>query len=182
MGPALTAGLASVAAVQPDDPVEYLAHWLLKYLAIEEKKFKVTDAPSGAKRHPATLDMGLCTLSPEAALARKCSRQWYRSQMAESAKAVLAEKEAAEASETAKTTAREEKFFKVKKAMDEVAACTSTGQMYDLMVKTVSCLFAMPGGRDGSVRPHTSSTHDTTLIRGHSATEAIECHEPSVSG
>jgi hypothetical protein len=42
VGPALTAGLASVAAAQPDDPVEYLAHWLLKYLAIEEKKEKVS--------------------------------------------------------------------------------------------------------------------------------------------
>ncbi len=69
VGPALTAGLASVAAVQvcivdmmkisrhmitiqltrrvrdfcgqPEDPVDYLAHWLLKYLAVEEKKAKV---------------------------------------------------------------------------------------------------------------------------------------------
>ena len=47
MGPALTAGLASVAAAQPDDPVEYLAHWLLKYLAIEEKKEKVSTKEHG---------------------------------------------------------------------------------------------------------------------------------------
>jgi len=57
--------------------------------------------------------------------------------MAEAEKQVQAEREALEASETAKTTAREERFFKVNKAMEEVAACTSTGQMYELMVKTV---------------------------------------------
>ena len=57
--------------------------------------------------------------------------------MAEAEKQVQAEREALEASETAKTTAREERFFKVNKAMEEVAACTSTEQMYELMVKTV---------------------------------------------
>eukprot|EP00287_Rhodomonas_sp_CCMP768_P032813 CAMPEP_0202856622 /NCGR_PEP_ID=MMETSP1389-20130828/92138_1 /ASSEMBLY_ACC=CAM_ASM_000865 /TAXON_ID=302021 /ORGANISM="Rhodomonas sp., Strain CCMP768" /LENGTH=328 /DNA_ID=CAMNT_0049535297 /DNA_START=1 /DNA_END=984 /DNA_ORIENTATION=+ len=44
VGHALTAGLASTAAAQPDDPVEYLANWLLKYLAVEEKKAKVKEA------------------------------------------------------------------------------------------------------------------------------------------
>ena len=60
--------------------------------------------------------------------------------MAEAALIIQAEKEAAEAAETAKTTAKEERFFKVKKAMDEVAASTSTGQMYQLLVKTVTPL------------------------------------------
>lgn len=41
VGDALTAALTSTAAAQPDDPVEYMAHWLLKYLAVEEKKAKV---------------------------------------------------------------------------------------------------------------------------------------------
>ena len=28
-------------SLQPEDPVDYLAHWLLKYLAVEEKNAKV---------------------------------------------------------------------------------------------------------------------------------------------
>lgn len=48
------------------------------------------------------------------------------------------EKEQAEAVETAKTTAREERFFRVNKAMEEVSTSTSTKQMYELMVKAVS--------------------------------------------
>eukprot|EP00960_Hanusia_phi_P043205 755924-Hanusia_phi.AAC.4 len=50
VGPALTAGLASVAAVQPEDPVDYLAHWLLKYLAVEEQKILAVKAKEHAER------------------------------------------------------------------------------------------------------------------------------------
>uniref|UniRef100_A0A6U4NIS8 GAF domain-containing protein n=1 Tax=Hemiselmis andersenii TaxID=464988 RepID=A0A6U4NIS8_HEMAN len=96
VGPALTAGLASVAAGQPDDPVDYLAHWLLKYLAVQDKKEKVSAAQE----------------------------------------LITKEKEAAEAADAAKVTAKEERFFKLKKALEEVAATTSFNQMYDVMVKT----------------------------------------------
>jgi hypothetical protein len=59
VGPALTAGLASVAAAQPDDPVEYLAHWLLKYLAIEEKKEKVSTKSTATAVHTDRSKRGL---------------------------------------------------------------------------------------------------------------------------
>ena len=59
VGPALTAGLASVAAAQPDDPVEYLAHWLLKYLAIEEKKEKVSTKSTATTVHTDCSKRGL---------------------------------------------------------------------------------------------------------------------------
>ena len=44
VGPVLTAGLASCASAQPEDPVDYLAHWLLKYLAVQEKKTRAGEA------------------------------------------------------------------------------------------------------------------------------------------
>lgn len=59
-------------------------------------------------------------------------------QAAEAMDQLKLEKEQAEAAETAKTTSREERFFRVNKAMEEVSASTSTKQMYELMVKAVS--------------------------------------------
>jgi len=56
VGPALTAGLASCASAQPDDPVDYLAHWLLKYLAVQEKKSKVVEAEAEVQKEREVLD------------------------------------------------------------------------------------------------------------------------------
>ena len=56
VGPALTAGLASCASAQPEDPVDYLAHWLLKYLAVQEKKDKAAEAEAAVKKEKEALD------------------------------------------------------------------------------------------------------------------------------
>mmetsp|Transcript_42788 Transcript_42788/g.134845 ORF Transcript_42788/g.134845 Transcript_42788/m.134845 type:complete len:414 (-) Transcript_42788:390-1631(-) len=56
VGPALTAGLASVASVQPEDPVDYLAHWLLKYLAVEEQKALAVKAKEHAEKERERVD------------------------------------------------------------------------------------------------------------------------------
>ena len=56
VGPALTAGLASCAAVQPDDPVDYLAHWLLKYLAVQEKKEASSNAALAVQKEREAID------------------------------------------------------------------------------------------------------------------------------
>ena len=56
VGPALTAGLASCASAQPDDPVDYLAHWLLKYLAVQEKKAQVSEAHELVKKEREAMD------------------------------------------------------------------------------------------------------------------------------
>ena len=56
VGPALTAGLASCASAQPDDPVDYLAHWLLKYLAVQEKKAMASEAEEVVKKEHEALD------------------------------------------------------------------------------------------------------------------------------
>jgi hypothetical protein len=56
VGPALTAGLASCASAQPDDPVDYLAHWLLKYLAVQEKKARASDAEAVVMKERAELE------------------------------------------------------------------------------------------------------------------------------
>lgn len=56
VGPALTAGLASCASAQPDDPVDYLAHWLLKYLAVQEKKAKTSEAEAVVQKERDAID------------------------------------------------------------------------------------------------------------------------------
>ncbi|KAJ1488837.1 hypothetical protein T484DRAFT_3584449 [Baffinella frigidus] len=56
VGAALTAGLASVAAAQPNDPVDYLAHWLLKYLAVEEQKTAASAAEMLIKKEQEDMD------------------------------------------------------------------------------------------------------------------------------
>ncbi len=53
---------------------------------------------------------------------------------------LTAEQEALDAAETAKMTAREEKFFKLKKACEDITASTSFAQMYELMIKAV-CMY-----------------------------------------
>ena len=41
VGKALTSGLAEIAEKRPVDPIEYLAHWLRKYVENEEFAKKV---------------------------------------------------------------------------------------------------------------------------------------------
>ena len=56
VGAALTAGLASCASAQPDDPVDYLAHWLLKYLAVQDKKELAKEADAEVQKQRAVLE------------------------------------------------------------------------------------------------------------------------------
>eukprot|EP00288_Rhodomonas_lens_P016941 CAMPEP_0177713232 /NCGR_PEP_ID=MMETSP0484_2-20121128/12827_1 /TAXON_ID=354590 /ORGANISM="Rhodomonas lens, Strain RHODO" /LENGTH=493 /DNA_ID=CAMNT_0019225103 /DNA_START=8 /DNA_END=1485 /DNA_ORIENTATION=+ len=95
VGDALTAALTSTAAAQPDDPVEYMAHWLLKYLAVEEKKAKVKEAEAQ----------------------------------------MIAEKEAAEKAETAKTDEQTQVVYKIQKIKDDIAACNTVEKLYSTVVE-----------------------------------------------
>jgi hypothetical protein len=62
-------------------------------------------------------------------------------QTAEAERILKAEKEALDAEETIKMTAREDRFFKLKKACEEIAASTSFEKMYELMITAVGLSF-----------------------------------------
>eukprot|EP00961_Rhodomonas_salina_P095593 1285702-Rhodomonas_salina.1 len=116
VGDALTAALTSTAAAQPDDPVEYMAHWLLKYLAVEEKKAKVCHVHA-------------------------------QTQVKEAEAQMIAEKEAAEKAETAKTDEQTQVVHAAREAMtspaltddikikDDIAACNTVEKLYSTVVE-----------------------------------------------